>query len=175
MDCTYDPTNDEGGMFHCPECGDMVIAGLKHPDYNIQFVGPTILLIDDMRTSETPSVQHLIGEARLISEDVMLAPTFGDAMDLLLEADWKLVLFDHDLGDLASREKTGYDVLCWLEANPEHLPEMAGLVTSNPVGRKKMATVLDKLMERKGNLWIRKPATSLHLLSTLPTPSTELK
>jgi acetone carboxylase gamma subunit len=23
------------GMFHCPECGEMVIAGIPHPDYSI--------------------------------------------------------------------------------------------------------------------------------------------
>ena len=32
--CPYDPTPLMGepiGMFHCPLCGDMVIAGLPHP------------------------------------------------------------------------------------------------------------------------------------------------
>jgi hypothetical protein len=23
------------GMFHCPECGEMVLAGVPHPDYSI--------------------------------------------------------------------------------------------------------------------------------------------
>jgi transcription initiation factor IIE alpha subunit len=35
MKCTYDPTTLLGkpiGMFHCPECGEMVIAGLPHPE-----------------------------------------------------------------------------------------------------------------------------------------------
>ena len=37
--CQFDPTvppyNDGGtGMFHCPECGEMVMAGVKHPDYS---------------------------------------------------------------------------------------------------------------------------------------------
>lgn len=33
--CTYDPTSDIGGMFHCPECGEMVVAGAPHPDYSL--------------------------------------------------------------------------------------------------------------------------------------------
>ncbi len=35
MNCTFDPTPCAGGMFHCPECGDMVIAGAPHPDYSL--------------------------------------------------------------------------------------------------------------------------------------------
>lgn len=32
--CSYDPKPVTGpiGMFHCPDCGDMVIAGFEHPD-----------------------------------------------------------------------------------------------------------------------------------------------
>lgn len=37
MKCKFDPSlykNKPIGMFHCPECGEMVIAGLPHLDYN---------------------------------------------------------------------------------------------------------------------------------------------
>jgi len=37
MKCTYDPKILKGkpiGMFHCPECGEMVVAGMDHPDYD---------------------------------------------------------------------------------------------------------------------------------------------
>lgn len=33
--CTYDPRLLAGqpiGMFHCPECGEMVVAGMPHPE-----------------------------------------------------------------------------------------------------------------------------------------------
>ena len=35
--CPYDPSTVEGsiGMFHCPLCGEMVVAGLFHPDPSI--------------------------------------------------------------------------------------------------------------------------------------------
>ena len=38
MKCTYDPKPLLGlpmGMFHCPECGEMILAGLEHPDYSL--------------------------------------------------------------------------------------------------------------------------------------------
>lgn len=36
--CSYDPSpliDVPLGMFHCPECGEMVIAGMAHPDYSL--------------------------------------------------------------------------------------------------------------------------------------------
>lgn len=38
--CNYQPELVTGpiGMFHCPECGKMVLAGYPHPDYeNIDY------------------------------------------------------------------------------------------------------------------------------------------
>lgn len=35
MKCDYDPKEMAGqpiGMFHCPKCGEMVLAGVDHPD-----------------------------------------------------------------------------------------------------------------------------------------------
>lgn len=35
--CTYDPSefkNQPIGMFHCPECGEMVLAGMSHPEWD---------------------------------------------------------------------------------------------------------------------------------------------
>lgn len=36
--CSYDPStliDVPLGMFHCPECGEMVLAGMAHPDYSL--------------------------------------------------------------------------------------------------------------------------------------------
>lgn len=35
--CDYDPRTCPGevGMHHCPECGDMVMAGMEHPNYEL--------------------------------------------------------------------------------------------------------------------------------------------
>lgn len=36
--CPYDPSSLVGiplGMFHCPYCLQMIVAGLPHPDYDL--------------------------------------------------------------------------------------------------------------------------------------------
>ena len=35
--CLHDPQKVTGsiGMYHCPECGEMVLAGMPHPDYSL--------------------------------------------------------------------------------------------------------------------------------------------
>lgn len=36
--CSFDPsalTDVALGMFHCPQCGEMVVAGMPHPDYSL--------------------------------------------------------------------------------------------------------------------------------------------
>jgi len=49
----HDPREITGpiGMYHCPECGEMVVAGLEHPDYSLapdldqqsfQFMNPEV-------------------------------------------------------------------------------------------------------------------------------------
>lgn len=43
MICPYDPiplADSAIGMFHCPLCGEMVIAGMHHPDASIEPVAP---------------------------------------------------------------------------------------------------------------------------------------
>jgi hypothetical protein len=36
MKCSHDPKETVGqiGMYHCPDCGDMVLVGVDHPDYD---------------------------------------------------------------------------------------------------------------------------------------------
>jgi hypothetical protein len=35
--CPFDPTTVHGaiGMFHCRWCGEMLVAGMPHPDYHL--------------------------------------------------------------------------------------------------------------------------------------------
>lgn len=38
MKCSYDPITANSraqGMYHCPDCGEMVLAGVVHPDYSL--------------------------------------------------------------------------------------------------------------------------------------------
>lgn len=53
---------------------------------------------------------------------------------------------DHDLGQLSEEDElTGYDVVCWLEANPEFWPPDGVKVhSSNPPGAARMQQVINK-------------------------------
>lgn len=86
---------------------------------------PNILLIDDLRT--------IIG--------AVTCRTYAEGIAALQATYWDTLYLDHDLGE----EKTGYDVMCFLEANPDRLPGKIKLVTSNPVGRERMEVVIRKL------------------------------
>ena len=89
-------------------------------------------------------------ERTLLIEDLRdikatrIARTYDDGIAALQEEVWDVLYLDHDFGD-NDPHKTGYGVICWLEANTEHLPRKIVLVTSNPVGRKQMETVIAKL------------------------------
>ena len=38
--CPHNPSIEWGplGMYHCPECGEMVVAGMPHPDYDTPWI-----------------------------------------------------------------------------------------------------------------------------------------
>jgi hypothetical protein len=57
---------------------------------------------------------------------------------------WDTLLLDYDLAsyDQDGRERTGFDVLVFLEEHPDKRPSIVKLVTSNPVGRKRMMALL---------------------------------
>jgi hypothetical protein len=41
--CPHNPEELKGqpiGMYHCPICGEMVLAGAKHPDYSLPLICP---------------------------------------------------------------------------------------------------------------------------------------
>lgn len=50
--CKFDPTTVNGaiGMFHCPDCGDMQIAGLPH------------ISMDDLDTSELKPLDESLAD-----------------------------------------------------------------------------------------------------------------
>lgn len=87
------------------------------------------LLIDDMRDIKVDRI----------------ARTYDDGIQALTnEGPWDILYLDHDLGE-EDPKKTGYGIINFLEANPDKLPGKIELVTSNPVGRKQMQTVIERL------------------------------
>lgn len=89
----------------------------------------------------------LIDDKRDISSGC-IARTYDNGILLLTSCRWDKLLLDHDLGCFKNgKEMTGYDILCFLEEHPKYLPGKIELVTDNPVGRKKMQQVIDKLYD----------------------------
>lgn len=91
-----------------------------------------ILLIDDLR--DLPSDR--------------IARNFADGIYALQnDGPWDELLLDHDLAswDADHRERTGYHIVLFLEANPEFRPRFVRLVTGNPVGRDNMARALEAM------------------------------
>lgn len=86
----------------------------------------------------------LIDDQRNLPAD-RVARTFKEGIDALAKQHWDLLYLDHDLGDFSGidgRELTGYDIACWLELNPQHLPDRIEIVTNNPAGRNRIEMAL---------------------------------
>lgn len=98
-----------------------------------KIIGKT-LLIDDIRTFPAD----------------LIARTYDDAIDAIMnDGPWSTVLIDHDLGDYTNldHEKTGYDIMLFLENNPQYLPEEITCISANPAGRERINSVISRLYE----------------------------
>lgn len=92
----------------------------------------------------------LIDDQRNLPAD-RVARTYQEGIDALAERHWDILYLDHDLGDFSGvegRELSGYDIACWLEQHPQHLPDRIEIVTSNPVGRRRIEAALEKCRRR---------------------------
>jgi hypothetical protein len=86
----------------------------------------------------------LIDDQRNLPAD-RVARTYQEGIEALAERHWDILYLDHDLGDFSGvggRELTGYDIACWLERNPQHLPGRIEIVTNNPAGRSRIEAAL---------------------------------
>ncbi len=108
---------------------------------------PTRLLIDDVR-----------GETNVKCELDIIARNYWTGLECLKLRKWDILYLDHDLSSFETdhmgkmtNEKTGYDIICWLERNLDFLPERVYCVSTNPAGRKRIEQVLMKLY---GKVWI---------------------
>lgn len=93
----------------------------------------------------------LIDDVRDLPVDE-IARTYWDGIEALEKrGPWDLLVLDHDLGNYSEdgTELTGYDVVCWLEQNPQYLPKEIQLITANPVGRQRMRQVIERLYSKE--------------------------
>ena len=96
-----------------------------------------ILWLDDIRN---PYHHGAIG--------AVWAKTYEDAIELLATGEVEVASLDHDLNmeqtmGLDNKEKTGYDVLVWMEEN-NVWPEEVLVHSANPSGKLKMLQVVQR-------------------------------
>ena len=98
---------------------------------------PTRLMIDDMRD-----------ETHVNCELDVIARNYWTGIEQLKLRQWDVLFLDHDLSSFMQagpKEWTGYDVMCYLEENPQHLPKKIICISSNPAGRARIEQVIEKL------------------------------
>ena len=95
------------------------------------------------------------------------AKTYDEAIEILESRQVSFASLDHDIGACADcveknlhvgdmrtpettfynrcpHEKTGYDVVCWMEENNVWPPEGTRVHSANPVGKQRMQVVIDR-------------------------------
>ena len=63
----------------------------------------------------------------------------------------EILSLDHDLGLIdpdTLQERTGYDVLLWLEKYPKMMPKEVRIHSANPVAQRRMNLALDAIKRR---------------------------
>lgn len=101
-----------------------------------------ILLIDDIRKP------ILITSTYGIEGDFTIATSYQEGIDALTQNEtFDLLCLDHDLSsyDETGKEKTGYDIMLFLECYQQYMPKAFLWVSSNPVGRRNMQAALDSI------------------------------
>lgn len=93
-----------------------------------------------------------IDDAREMTQASVVARNYNEGIKQLQNnGPWDLLLLDHDLASFEAdgKEKTGYDIMCWLEQNIEFLPAQIECVSANPVGRARIIAVYVGLRRQK--------------------------
>jgi len=88
-----------------------------------------------------------IDDLRPCPNGYVLARTYAEALDQLRSNTFDEISLDHDLGE----EKTGYDILCWIEwqvftlAPDDFANTVLKVHSANPVGRQRMLQVIESI------------------------------
>lgn len=94
----------------------------------------------------------LIDDVRDIPADVVCR-TFEEGLKALKEGGWHSLYLDHDLGD--AKDRTGYDIIKYVEEHPELRPGQVIIVSANPVGVKNISAALRAMgyETRNNKIW----------------------
>lgn len=107
----------------------------------------SILLIDDERDETAEKVSRRVD---------IIARNYWVGIECLKLKKWDVLLLDHDLSSFedpkdGTTEKTGYDIMLFLEENIEYIPKKIECVSSNPVGASRIKASI-KYLQKKGYL-----------------------
>jgi len=89
--------------------------------------------------------------------DWFVVRTYARCIEMLQQEAIGILSLDHDIADYSPEkgcEVTGYDVLCWLEEQLDRdinfpIPNDIRVHSANPVGRKRMASVIERLARKR--------------------------
>lgn len=98
-----------------------------------------VLVLEDEAYRQKLFRRALIGTA------CEIVSTASECIRLLSEKNWDFLFLDHDLDMqqmVPSGPGTGYEVACWLEANPERKPDNVVIHSLNNVGGPRMAQAI---------------------------------
>lgn len=100
-----------------------------------------VLLIDDQR--EAAHIKSMYG-----IDVTEVARTYDEGVTALQKGGWDVLLLDHDLNSYPNGvEKTGTDIMQFLQQNPQLLPHTITFVTMNPGGRERMRAILGDIQK----------------------------
>jgi len=101
-----------------------------------------VLLIDDER--EAPHIKSMYGV-----DVTKIARSYSEGIEDLKQGGWDVLLLDHDLNSYPDGvEKTGTDIMKFLQENPQLLPQSIIFVTMNPGGRRRMEGILSDIKKQ---------------------------
>lgn len=121
------------------------------------------LLIDDIR-NWTDSHINLDCELDLITKynhetnqieyscegyELVIARTFDEGLEKIKQGGWERIYLDHDLGEFG--RKTGYELICFIEENPDLAPNWFSCVSANLVGRQKILDCWKSIQKNNPN------------------------
>jgi len=87
-----------------------------------------------------------VDDAKPLPDDTWsVARTYDDAWRMLQDYEWDVVHLDHDLGDTQVPERTGYTLLCAMEAGLLRRPKHITIISWNPEGARRMTQVLRRM------------------------------
>ena len=90
MKCNYKPEeliNIPMGMFHCPECGEMVLTGAAHPDYELLEKGAAMAPCGGITNSVLGMYEPKGGPCFTCGEQVTEHGLFVEEWDAIIHRD----------------------------------------------------------------------------------------